>query len=80
MDIFPGVGDAVRKLLDHDEAFGLPQGTVRGTVFIILAVTLAQLCLKGAAIPSELSNILSGVVGFYFGQKTGNGHEPPKPA
>jgi hypothetical protein len=81
MTLFPGVGEAIKNLLSHDEAFGLPQGTVRGIVFIVLTVTMAQLCLKGAPIPAELSNILAGIVGFYFGQKTGNGHGlPPPPA
>lgn len=79
--ILPGLATAVKDFFNHDEALGLPKGSIRGIVFVIFAATASVLAIKQLPIPSEVSNILSAISGFYFGQKitNGNGHPPAAP-
>ena len=78
MQILPGLSKALADLFSHDEALGLPKGTVRGIVFILMTATICVMAARQIAIPAEFAAAWGGIVGLYFGQKT-NGHEPPKP-
>ena len=74
------MGDALKKVTDffsHDEAFGLPKGTVRGAVFIILTLTMCQLATTHPEILDALKVAFGTAIGLYFSK---NGHEPTKPA
>ena len=70
------------KYFGNEEAFGLPKGTVRGLVFLMLTSTICLLALHAKEIPAQFLAIYTGVVGFYFGQAISNGkpkEELPKP-
>ena len=55
----------LKSLFGNKEAFGLPAGTVRGFVFVLMTMYVCS-----GDLPLELYPIYGGVVGFYFGQKT----------
>ena len=63
--------DGVGQFLNHDEAFGMPPGTVRGIAFIGLTFTICLLAWTGKAIPDPLSMAWAAVIGHYFGEKAG---------
>ena len=80
--ILPGLATFIQQLFSHDEALGLPKGTVRGLVFLVMTTAICYMAIKQLPIPAEIAAAWGGVVGLYFGGKSGNGngHEPPKPA
>lgn len=72
---------ALTGFFSHDEAFGLPKGSIRGMVFLIMTATVCLLASKQQPIPAELAAAWGGIVGLYFGGKgNGNGHGTPPPA
>lgn len=60
--------------LDSGEPFGLPRGTVRGLIALILTGTLVQQTMVGAIDPIVFVGIAGGSIGSYF---TSRAAEPP---
>ena len=50
----------------RDEPMGLPRGSVRATVMILLSFSVWYLILDGQDVPDYLLNLLIIVVGYYF--------------
>ena len=63
------------KLFSHDEAFGLPKGTVRAVVLVILTTSVCLLSILSKDIPDTLSMAFAASVAYYFAQKH-NGQPP----
>lgn len=61
---------AFTDFFSHDEAFGLPKGTVRGIAFLMLAGTLCYLAPKQPEVLEALKVAFATAVGLYFGSKT----------
>lgn len=59
-----------------NEAFGLPTGTVRALLALIIVVSTVLAFFLVRVIPPELSTLAGLVIGFYFGQKA----QPVPPA
>ena len=70
------VVNILKGYFSHSEAFGLPKGTVRASVFLILTGTVCLLAILGKAIPELLGVAWGSVVGFYYGQSTTKGNGP----
>jgi len=74
---------AIAGFFSHDEAFGLPKGTVRGIVFIMLTLTMCRLAKDHVEILDSLKVAFGAAIVLYF-QKPSNGngthggpHVPP---
>jgi len=66
---------AATGFFSHDEAFGLPKGTVRGVVFIILTLTMCKLANTHPEILDSLKVAFGAAIVLYFQKPTnGNGH------
>ena len=60
-----------RESLDRrNQPLGLPKGSVRAIIALVVIATACYLTLTAAAnIPDWLNTVVSAIVGFYFGQK-----------
>jgi hypothetical protein len=71
----PGAPD--RLAMFRDSPFGLPEGSVRGLLaLLIVLLGLPALVLSGAlglGSTGEIGTILGGVLGFYFGARSAGG-------
>lgn len=67
---------AVDKFISHDEAFGLPPGTIRGTVLLILTITVCYLSVREGKMSETLSTAFGLAVGYYFGKLDKQGGPP----
>ena len=54
----------------NDEPLGLPRGSVRAIIMILLAIATWYLMLTGERVPNYLLNLLIIVVGYYFAIRT----------
>ena len=72
---------AFTGFFSHDEAFGLPKGTVRGIAFLMLTWTLCSLSPSHPEVLEALKVAFAAAVGLYWGGKigNGNGHGTPPP-
>jgi len=66
---------AFTAFFSHEEAFGLPKGTVRGIVFILLTVTMCYLAKDHPEVLDSLKVAFGAAIVLYF-QKGGNNHPP----
>lgn len=57
--------------MNPNEALGLPKGSVRAIIAMMLIGTVCTLAIRALPVPPELAGLASGAVGFYFGQKIG---------
>lgn len=55
----------------HDEAFGLPKGSVRGIAFLALTGTLCTLAPTHPEVLEALKVAFAAAVGLYWGGKNG---------
>ena len=60
-----------RESLDRrNQPLGLPKGSVRAIIALVVIATACYLTLTEMAdIPDWLNTVVSAIVGFYFGQK-----------
>jgi hypothetical protein len=59
-----------RESLDRrNQPLGLPKGSVRAIIALVVLATACYLTLTAANIPDWLNTVVSAIVGFYFGQK-----------
>ena len=54
------------------EAFGLPRGTVRASVWLIVTITICYMAVTGKEIQNALWSAWGAIVGYYFGQAKAN--------
>ena len=58
---------------NNQEAFGLPKGTVRATVLLLLTVTMCRMAADHGEAAAALIAAFGTAAGFYFGAKPTNG-------
>lgn len=49
------------------EPLGLPRGSIRALIALLMAGTCAALAVAGRPVPGSLTSLLLAIVGFYFG-------------
>ena len=60
--------------MDSKQALGLPAGSIRAILSLMLIGTVCALTFLGVLDPTILGGLAGAAIGFYFGQKS-----PPTP-
>lgn len=55
--------------MNEDEPLGLPRGSVRGAVTIMLTVTACAIFVLGHDVPGELMTLIGVAMTFYFTER-----------
>lgn len=56
-----------------DGAMGLPRGTIRALLALVVVVTICYMFATSGACPANLLSVGMLILGFYFGQKVQGG-------
>ena len=63
----------VKKIMDkvfgNEEPLGLPQGTVRAGMAIMMSLTLCVMTIQQIDVCQEFYLTLGTIIGFYFGSR-----------
>ena len=57
------------KLFENKEPLGLPQGSVRASLAILVLFTICLMNIQQMKINQEFYMILGTIIGFYFGSR-----------
>ena len=55
-----------------NEPLGLPKGSVRGIIAILITITISISALLNIAVNDIFMGLLCTIIGFYFGVRTSN--------
>ena len=66
------ITDGIRDLFSHDESFGLPPGTIRSFVLMMMSATVCYMSIKGLEISETLASAFGLAVGYSFGKFSNN--------
>jgi hypothetical protein len=65
-----GMVETLSRALDPTQPFGLPEGTVRAAVFLIVTTGLMTFFWRDKWAPPSLESAFNVMLGFYFGARS----------
>jgi len=61
----------MNNLLNNQEPLGLPPGSVRASLAIMVLLTICLMNIREMEVKQEFYMILGTIIGFYFGSRKG---------